>query len=80
MKNNNNLHTISTFLIFADGHEADKMVKQNHCMPTWAIPRSPETHSNVLTILQHCTSALEAGRTRMFAMLDVLEVVPSSIK
>lgn len=54
--------------------------KQNHCTPTWAIPKSPATHSKVLTTLQHATSAREAGSTSMFAKAHVPEVVPSSMK
>lgn len=55
-------------------------LKQNHCTPTCAIPRSPAVHSNVLTVLQQATSAREAGRTRMFAKAHVPDVVPRRMK
>ena len=55
-------------------------LKQNHCTPTWAIPRSPAAHSNVLTVLQHATSARDAGKTSIFANAHVPEVVPRRIK
>jgi hypothetical protein len=55
-------------------------VKHAHCTPTWAIPNSPATHSNVLVVLQHATSALEAGRTRIFANAHVPEVAPNRMK
>jgi hypothetical protein len=56
------------------------MVKQDHCTPTWAIPRSPAVHSNVLTVLQHATSARDAGRTKIFAKAHVPDVVPRRMK
>jgi hypothetical protein len=55
-------------------------LKENHCTPSCAMPRSPAAHSNVLTTLQQATSAREAGSTRIFAKADVLEVVPRRIK
>lgn len=55
-------------------------LKENHCTPSCAIPRSPAPHSNVLTTLQHATSALEAGRTSIFAKAHVLDVVPRRMK
>ena len=55
-------------------------VKQNHCTPTCAIPKSPAAHSNVLTVLQHATSAREAGRTSMLANAHVPDVVPRRMK
>lgn len=55
-------------------------VKQDHCTPTWAIPRSPAKHSNELTVLQHATSACEAGKVRIFAKPQVPEVVPRRMK
>jgi hypothetical protein len=61
-------------------HWTDITLKQNHCTPTCAIPKSPATHSNVLTVLQQATSAREAGRTRIFAKAHVPEVVPSRMK
>jgi hypothetical protein len=61
-------------------HPTHITLKQNHCTPTCAIPRSPATHSNVLTVLQQATSAREAGRTRMFAKAHVPDVVPSRMK
>lgn len=54
--------------------------KQNHCTPTCAIPSRPATHSNAPTVLQHATSAREAGKTRMFANAHVPDVVPSKMK
>lgn len=56
------------------------MAKQDHWTPTCAIPRSPAKHSNVLTVLQQATSALEAGRTSIFANAHVPDVVPRSMK
>lgn len=55
-------------------------MKQDHCAPTCAIPNSPAAHSNVLTVLQHATSAREAGRTKIFAKAHVPEVVPRRMK
>jgi hypothetical protein len=55
-------------------------LKQNHCTPTCAIPNNPATHSNVLTVLQHATSARDAGSTRIFAKAHVPEVVPRRMK
>lgn len=55
-------------------------LKQNHCTPTCAIPRSPATHSKVLIVLQHATSAREAGRVRIFANAQVPEVAPKRMK
>lgn len=55
-------------------------VKQNHCTPTCAMPRSPAAHSNAPTVLQHATSAREAGRTRILAKAHVPEVVPRRMK
>jgi hypothetical protein len=55
-------------------------VKQDHCMPIWAMPKSPAAHSKVLTDLQHATSAREAGKTNMFAKAHVPEVVPRRTK
>lgn len=56
------------------------MEKQNHCTPTCAIPNNPAAHSNVLTVLQHATSARDAGSTRIFANAQVPEVVPRRMK
>ena len=55
-------------------------LKQNHCTPTCAIPSRPAAHSNVLIVLQHATSALEAGRTSILANAHVPEVVPRRMK
>ena len=55
-------------------------VKQNHCTPTCAIPNSPAMQENVPDVLQHATSALEAGRTSMFAKAHVPDVAPSRMK
>lgn len=55
-------------------------VKQNHCIPTCAIPKRPAIHSNGLTVLQHATSARETGRTKIFASAHVPEVVPRRMK
>lgn len=55
-------------------------LKQNHCTPTCAIPSRPAAHSNVLIVLQHATSALEAGKTSILANAHVPEVVPRRIK
>lgn len=55
-------------------------LKQNHCTPTCAIPRSPAAHSKALTVLQQATSAREAGRTSMFANAHVPDVVPRRMK
>lgn len=62
------------------GLSTDITLKQNHCTPTWAMPRSPAAHSNVLTVLQHCTSARDAGRTSILAKAHVPEVVPRRMK
>ena len=56
------------------------MAKQDHWTPTCAIPRSPAKHSNELTVLQQATSALEAGRTSIFANAHVPDVVPRRTK
>jgi hypothetical protein len=56
------------------------MAKQDHWTPTCAIPRSPAKHSNELTVLQQATSALEAGRTSIFANAHVPDVVPRRMK
>jgi hypothetical protein len=60
--------------------ETHIIVKQNHWTPTCAIPRSPAKHSNELTVLQQATSALEAGRTSIFANANVPDVVPRRMK
>jgi hypothetical protein len=49
-------------------------------MPTWAMPRRPAIHSNVLTVLQHATSARETGRVKIFAKAHVPDVVPRRMK
>lgn len=54
------------------------MLKQNHCIPTCAIPNNPAKHSNGLISLQHATS--ERDRTRIFANEHVPDVVPSRMK
>lgn len=56
------------------------IVKQNHCTPTCAIPRSPAMQEKVPLVLQHATSALEAGRTRIFANAHVPDVAPRRMK
>ena len=55
-------------------------VKQNHCTPTCNIPNNPATHSKVLVVLQHATSAREAGKTSIFAKALVEDVAPSRMK
>ncbi|RFU32901.1 hypothetical protein B7463_g3462, partial [Scytalidium lignicola] len=55
-------------------------MKQNHCTPTCAMPSNPAAHSNALTVLQHATSARDAGWTNMFAKAEVLDVVPRRTK
>lgn len=56
------------------------IAKQDHCTPTCAMPRSPAAHSNALTVLQHDTSARDAGSTSMLAKALVPEVVPRRMK
>jgi len=56
------------------------MLKQTHCVPTWAMPSSPAAHSNELTVLQHATSARDEGSTKIVAKADVPDVVPRRIK
>ncbi len=51
-------------------------IKQPHCNPICAIPSSAAAHSPPDTSLQHLTSALLAGRTRMFPMAAMLERPP----
>lgn len=44
------------------------------------MPKRPAKHSKELTVLQHATSAREAGRERMLAKPAVAEVVPRRMK
>lgn len=44
------------------------------------MPSNPAKHSNELTVLQHATSALDAGRTRILANALVPDVVPRRMK
>jgi hypothetical protein len=54
--------------------------KQDHWTPTCAIPSKPAKHSNELTVLQHATSALDAGKTSIFANAHVPDIVPKRMK
>jgi len=44
------------------------------------MPSNPAKHSNELTVLQHATSALDAGSTRILAKELVPDVVPRRMK
>ena len=72
-------HIVSKFRQFTS-LRAYMTAKQNHCIPTCAIPRSPAAHSNALICRQHATSARDAGRTSILAKALVPEVVPRSMK
>lgn len=54
------------------------MVKQDHCMPTCAIPSKPAKHGKPSMSRQQAISALLVGRTRIFAKAHVPDVVPRS--
>lgn len=79
-RNSSSLSFISNSLRNEVIEHAHITLKQNHCTPTCAIPNKPATHSNVLTVLQHATSARDAGSTKIFAKAHVPEVVPRRMK
>jgi hypothetical protein len=79
-RSNLNLNVNHLFDIRIKLRETHIMAKQDHWTPTCAIPRSPAKHSNELTVLQQATSALEAGRTSIFANAQVPDVVPRRMK
>lgn len=53
------------------------MQKQDHCMPTWAIPSRPAKHGKPSIWWQQAMSSRLVGRTRMLVKAQVPEVVPS---
>ena len=44
------------------------------------MPSNPAKHSNELTVLQHATSAVDAGKTSILANALVPDVVPRRMK
>lgn len=50
--------------------------KQAHCMPTCAIPSNPAVQASGLITLQQSISCRLVGKTRIFAIAHVPDVVP----
>lgn len=72
--------SISVLVQLGGQQETYIKVKQIHCTPSCAMPRSPATQWNVSSSLQHATSCRDWGRSRMLAKADVADVVPSRMK